>query len=122
MRRQSGFVIYAFLGLVLATGLAGGWAWVQGERLRVAKAELALCAAHLDESLALIEKQNEAVRGWKSASDLALKRAKKAEAEAKAAQKGIESERERLAALRKKPPVGACPAGEGIKRVREGLR
>jgi uncharacterized protein HemX len=120
--RQRGFIAYALLGMLAVTVGAGAWAWLQGKRLEAAQAELSVCRIHYEDALGLIQQQNEAVQGLKKAATEAQERARKAEASAKEANKGLTKERERLAALGKKPPPGPCPAGQAVKRVREGLR
>jgi len=100
----------------------GGLLVVQTKRLETAKSDLVVCATHYKEALEAIQKQNEAVSAFKDASEQAKKRAQEAQERAKAAGQGLVKERERLALLAKKPATGPCPAGEAVKRVREGLR
>mgnify|MGYP001617486194 CR=1 FL=1 len=91
-----------------------------GERRERQQAELALCSERYQAALSQIQHQNEAVKRLEKTSQDARRAAQEAQERAKAAQKGLGKERERLAAL--KASGTPCPAGEGVKRVREGLR
>lgn len=118
----AGPVLYAaiaagviILGLTLALK-------VQSARLGAAKASLEACETRYKDALTLIERQNEGVKALKDASDKARRLATEAQASAKVANQGLAKERERLAAASKVVPLGPCPAGEGVRIVREGLK
>lgn len=103
--------------------MAGGVAAaIQTERVKTAKAELALCTASYHQALASIARQNKGVKDLQEASQKAQERGKAALLEAR---RGADTSKRTVEALRAelgKKPVTGCPAGEGVKVVREGLR
>lgn len=126
MRKQrgiflSGPALYAAIAAgVLVVGLSVALK-IQSSRLEAAKAELALCSDRYQAALGQIQRQNQAIKGLEQASEKARRSALEAQERARAAQKGLGKERERLAAL-KAAADSPCPAGDAVKRVREGLR
>ena len=126
MNTQRGFLLAGpvLYGAIAAGALVVGLSValkVQSSRLDAAKAELSLCTSLYNQALASIQHQNQAVRELERASKAAQERAQEAQERARAENKGLVRERERLAAL-KPPPAGPCPSGQAVQRIREGLR
>jgi ABC-type nitrate/sulfonate/bicarbonate transport system substrate-binding protein len=94
---------------------------VQSARLDAAKAHLEACETRYGEALEAIRKQNEAVKELEKASKEATERALKAKEKAEKEIARMKPERDRLAELVKKGFKGQCPAGEAVKKIREGF-
>jgi len=123
---KNGFISLGIAGYIAITGAAAvllmGLAYkLQGDKLDRVQRELATCSERYAQALALIDRQNRAVKALENAAKEAQGRAKAAQEAAAKANQGLAKERERLAALAKKPPPGPCQAGQAVKRIREGL-
>jgi hypothetical protein len=126
--KQRGFLLagpallYGAIGAgVLILGLAVALK-VQSAHLDAAQAHLEACEIRYKDVLGKIEHQNEAVKGLEKAGQDARRLATEAQASATAANKGLAQERDRLAKAAQTPPVGPCPAGEGVREIRKGLK
>ena len=109
----AGIAIAAALGVALK---------IQGSKLATVKAELALCALQHKQALAAIEKQNQAIVELEEAALKARRSARDALERTRKAQVGVVKERDRLKALMASKQTGPCPAGEAVKKLRDGLK
>ena len=108
------------IGVIIATGavILGLFAALkfQGARLDSAKAKYEACQIRYSETLAMISRQNEAVKALEKDAQERAKRASAALAKARAAQGSLQSEIDRL----KGSKPADCSAAVSI--VREGLK
>lgn len=118
-------ILWGLAALSVVT-LVGGVVWKYNSAIeRAVKAETALveCEKRYGETLEKVRIQNDAVLGLEKQAKAAQDRAKAASQAAAKAHIATQSERERLARLQAEfRAVWACPAGEALKSVREGLR
>lgn len=105
------FVVAAGLGIALK---------VQSSRLAAAQESLAACRATNAVLNDQITRQNEAVKSLEKAAEDRQKRAQDALEAARKGQAKAQGEIARLKAVR--PTVGACPAADAVRQIREGLK
>jgi len=118
----SGLSLYGAIAAIVIAAALGVALKIQGSKLATVQAELTLCALQHKQALAAIERQNEEVTKLKQDSDSRLAAGRRALQEAELRGKDLLKERDRLKALRGKKPVGPCPAGEAVKKIRDGLK
>ena len=123
VRNQRGFTMYAILGLAAVAAGLGIALVVQNARLDAAHAELAGCKSAYEQTLKLVEKQNQAVKAHQEATKKATERARLASEKAAKAKVASQSEIRRLESLAGQPaPKGDCPAGQAVQEIRKGLK
>jgi len=126
---QHGFIpglsslsLYGAIAAIAIAAALGVALKIQSSKLATVQAELFLCALQHKQALAAIERQNEEVTKLKQDSDSRLAAGRRALQEAELRGKDLLKERDRLKALRGKKPVGPCPSGEAVKKIRDGLK
>ena len=123
VRNQRGFMLYGLVGAVAVAAGLGIALVVQNARLDAAHAELAGCKSAYEQTLKLVEKQNQAVKAHQEATKKATERARIASEKAAKDKAASESEIKRLESLiAKGAPEGDCPAGQAVQEVRKGLK
>lgn len=109
-------MIYLFAAMALAVAVAGGWGKWEQHRAETAEAKV-------EARDATIRQQNDAIAATKADGERRVSEATKGAARAAQGTQAARTEAGRLKGLlAAAAPAGACPAGAGVAKVREGLR